>query len=92
MTFETAFHYSIEKSEDPTEGRATTIKFQGKLTSESTGQLKELVKPIIASGGRIRYEIPCPFRFRLRRPTRSLPVLFGRQAHLATESLPEGAR
>jgi anti-anti-sigma factor len=53
MTLETAFHYSIEKSEDPTEGRVTTIRFQGKLTSESTGQLKELVKPIIASGGRI---------------------------------------
>jgi anti-anti-sigma factor len=53
MTLETAFHYEIEKSEDPTTGRVTTIKLQGKLNGEGAGQIKELVKPIIASGGRI---------------------------------------
>jgi|SRR5271154_3884251 len=53
MTLETAFHYEIEKSEDPTTGRVTTIKLQGKLNGEGAVQIKELVKPIIASGGRI---------------------------------------
>jgi anti-anti-sigma factor len=52
MTLESAFHYDIEKSGDPSTGRDTTITFHGKLTSDSTDQLKELVKPIIASGGR----------------------------------------
>jgi anti-anti-sigma factor len=53
MTLESAFHYDIEKSGDSSTGRVTTITFHGKLTSDSTEQLKELVKPIIASGGRI---------------------------------------
>ena len=53
MTLEPAFHYDIEKTDDPSTGRVTTIKFHGKLTSDSTDQIKDLVKPIIASGGRI---------------------------------------
>ena len=53
MTLESAFHYDIEKSGDPSTGRVTTLTFHGKLTSDSTDHLKELVKPIIASGGRI---------------------------------------
>jgi anti-anti-sigma factor len=53
MSLESPFHYEIEKSGDSTTGRVTTLKFHGKLTSDSTAQIKEIVKPIIASGGRI---------------------------------------
>jgi anti-sigma B factor antagonist len=47
------FHYEVEKSTDDLLGRVTTIKCHGRLTSESAGELKEGVKPIILSGGRI---------------------------------------
>ena len=47
------FHYEVEKSQDEVMGRVTTIKCHGRLTNESAGQVKELVKPLIDSGGRI---------------------------------------
>lgn len=48
-----AFHYEIEESRDQTGWKTTTIHCHGKLVSPGNGQLKELVKPLLAQGGRI---------------------------------------
>lgn len=48
------FSYEVEKSPDDKHGnKVTTIKCHGKLISENTNQIKELVKPMIPLGGRI---------------------------------------
>jgi anti-anti-sigma factor len=47
------FHYEIEESEDQTGWKTTTIRCHGKLVSENAGQVRELVGPMIANGGRI---------------------------------------
>ena len=50
---EAVFHYEIQKSEDDTTGSITTIVCHGKVVSETSAQVKELVKPLIPLGGRI---------------------------------------
>jgi len=47
-----SFHYDIEESEDETGWKTTTIHCHGKLISENTAQIRELVNPLIARGGR----------------------------------------
>ena len=47
------FNYEVEKSEDEGAGPVTTIICHGRVVSETAGQLKELVKPLIPQGGRI---------------------------------------
>jgi anti-anti-sigma factor len=46
------FHYEIEESEDESGWKTTTIHCHGKLISENTAQIRELVSPLIARGGR----------------------------------------
>jgi anti-sigma B factor antagonist len=53
MTSEAPFHCEVEKSGDPTTGRVTTIKCHGRLVSDTAAEIKEVVKPVIKSGGRI---------------------------------------
>jgi anti-anti-sigma factor len=54
MSPEPAFHYELEKSRDETLGQdVTTIHCHGRLTNDNSGQIKELVKPMIGKGGRI---------------------------------------
>jgi anti-anti-sigma factor len=49
-----SFHYEVEKSEDDQHGnKVTTIKCHGRLVSESAGEIKELVRPLLPLGGRI---------------------------------------
>src|ERR1700678_2420532 len=52
-TPETVFNYEVEKSEDEVTGPVTTILCHGRLVSETAGQLKEVVKPLIPLGGKI---------------------------------------
>ena len=52
-TPETVFHYEVEKSEEESTGPVTTILCHGRVVSETSSQLKELVKPLIPHGGRI---------------------------------------
>jgi anti-sigma B factor antagonist len=47
------FRYEIEESQDHTGWKTTTIHCHGKLVNQTAGQLKEVVKPRIAQGGRI---------------------------------------
>jgi len=47
------FNFEIEKSEDPTTGRMTTVICHGSLANQTAGELKDAVKPLIADGGRI---------------------------------------
>ena len=52
-TPETTFHYEVETSEDENKWKVTTITCHGRLVSDNADQIKELVKPLIAEGGRI---------------------------------------
>jgi anti-anti-sigma factor len=47
------FRYEVEESADATGWKTTTIHCHGRLVSQTAGQLKELVKPLIPEGGRI---------------------------------------
>jgi anti-anti-sigma factor len=46
------FHYEVEESQDETGYKTTTIKCHGKLTSDNTAEIRALVSPLIAAGGR----------------------------------------
>ncbi len=52
-TPEAVFHYEVEKSGDDTTGPITTILCHGRVVSQTSGQIKEVVKPLIPLGGRI---------------------------------------
>jgi anti-anti-sigma factor len=52
-TPEAVFHYEIQKSGDETAGPITTILCHGRVVSQTAGQIKEVVKPLIPLGGRI---------------------------------------
>ena len=43
----------LEKSKDKNGNQVTTIKCHGELVSDTAGEIKELVKPLIPLGGRI---------------------------------------
>jgi anti-anti-sigma factor len=53
MVRDRSFHYELEKSKDKNGNQATTIKCHGELVSDTAGQVKELVRPLILLGGRI---------------------------------------
>jgi anti-anti-sigma factor len=49
-----SFEYEVEKATDDSTGVVTTtIHCHGRLVAENSGQLKELVKPLIPQGGKI---------------------------------------
>ncbi len=50
---EAVFHYEIQKSGDESTGPITTILCHGRVVSETAGQIKEVVKPLIPLGGHI---------------------------------------
>jgi anti-anti-sigma factor len=52
-TPEPVFHYEVQKSGDENTGAVTTITCHGRLVSETSGQIKEMVKPLIPMGRRI---------------------------------------
>lgn len=45
--------WEIQNWVDDTYGKTTSLKLHGRLVSETAGEFKELVKPMIAAGGRI---------------------------------------
>ncbi len=53
MSTATSFTYEVEKTGDSTTGRVTTVTLHGRLVSDNTAELKALLKPLIAAGGRI---------------------------------------
>lgn len=48
-----SFHYEMEKSEDPHSGTLTTIKCHGRLVAGNSGEISDLVRPMLSLGGRI---------------------------------------
>ncbi len=52
-----SLQYAVEKSTDDRSNAVTTIKCQGRIVSDTAGQLKEVVKPLIPSGGRILIDL-----------------------------------
>jgi anti-sigma B factor antagonist len=50
---EAAFYYEVEKGPDEPIGPVTTIVCHGRVVSETSNQLKEVVKPLIPKGGHI---------------------------------------
>jgi anti-anti-sigma factor len=55
MTRDGSFHCELEKSKDKAENgnQVTTVKCHGELVSDTAGEIKELVRPLIPLGGRI---------------------------------------
>ena|ERR1700761_8034404 len=49
--------YEIEKSKDDHSQQITTLILHGRLVSETSGQLKEVIKPLIPEGGIIRLDL-----------------------------------
>lgn len=48
-----SLQFEVEKLPDGPKGnKVTKVKWYGKLTNANAGQLKEVVKPLLASGGR----------------------------------------
>jgi anti-sigma B factor antagonist len=56
-TPEAVFQYEIQKSGDESTGPVTTIVCHGKVVNETSGQLKDVVKPLIPGGGRIMLDL-----------------------------------
>ena len=52
-TREAVFHYEVLNSGDEDTGAVTTITCHGRLGSETSGQIKQRVKPLIPMGRRI---------------------------------------
>jgi anti-anti-sigma factor len=50
---ELTFRCEVEETEDATKWKTTTLRCHGRLVSENAREIKELVKPLIARGGRI---------------------------------------
>ncbi len=54
METPSSFHYEVEQSEvDQRGNKLTTIKCHGKLIMGNSGEIKDLVKPLLPQGGRI---------------------------------------
>jgi anti-anti-sigma factor len=53
MSTATSFAYEVEKTGGSTTGRVTSVTLHGGLVTGNTAELKALLKPLIASGGRI---------------------------------------
>lgn len=49
----TTQQYDVVESTDEHNVQVTTIKCHGRIVSDTAGQLKEIVKPLIPAGGRI---------------------------------------
>jgi anti-anti-sigma factor len=49
--------YEIEKSKNDHDQPVTTIICHGRLVSETSGQIKEAIKPLIPEGGIIRLDL-----------------------------------
>jgi|SRR5271156_6498223 len=55
MTPSESFHCEVGKSNDKDEqgNQVTTVKCHGRLVSDTAGEMKEAVRPLITLGGRI---------------------------------------
>jgi anti-sigma B factor antagonist len=49
----TAFHYEIEETRDENDFKVTVVKCRGRLLSENSAEIREVVHPLILRGGRI---------------------------------------
>jgi anti-anti-sigma factor len=52
-----SFSYEVEKSTDESNNIVTTIKCHGRVVSDTAGQLREVIKPLILQGGRILIDL-----------------------------------
>jgi anti-anti-sigma factor len=57
MARDRSFHCELEKSIDENGHQVTTIKCHGELISDTAGEMKELVRPLISPGGRIVIDV-----------------------------------
>jgi anti-anti-sigma factor len=53
MATEPILTYEVDKSGDELGNNVTTIKCHGRLVNDTAGKVKDLIKPLIAEGGRI---------------------------------------
>src|ERR1700735_251296 len=62
-----SFRYEVEKSPDVDQhgNKVTTIKCHGRLISEHSNEIKDLVKPLIPLGGPIVMRLAALFGFKV---------------------------
>lgn len=48
-----SFRFEVETSEDPQTGKLTTITCHGRLVAGNSGEISDLVRPLLSVGGRI---------------------------------------
>lgn len=48
-----SFDYEVEKSTDESNNAVTTVKCRGRLVSDTAGEIRGVVRPLITQGGRI---------------------------------------
>ena len=53
MAPETSFHYEVEKSQDENGNKLTKIRCHGRLIAGNSGEISDVVKPLIPQGGHI---------------------------------------
>ena len=53
MARDRSFHCELARNKDENGNQVTTIKCQGELVSNTVGEIKEVVRPLILLGGRI---------------------------------------
>jgi anti-anti-sigma factor len=56
ITREPAMRYEVEEAAGGA-GGTTTVRFYGRLTNETAQEVREVVKPLIARGGRIAIDV-----------------------------------
>jgi anti-sigma B factor antagonist len=47
------FHYEIEETRDENDFKVTVVKCRGRLLSENSTEIRDVVRPLILHGGRI---------------------------------------
>lgn len=52
-----SLQFEIEKSRDELNNSVTTVKCHGRIVSDTAGQLRDEVKPLIPEGGRILIDL-----------------------------------
>jgi anti-anti-sigma factor len=57
MARDGSFHCELEQAEDKNGSPATTIRCSGELVSNTAGEIKDLVRPLIPSGGHIIIDV-----------------------------------
>jgi anti-anti-sigma factor len=53
-----SFHYEVERAQDDEYGnKVTLVKCHGKLVSQTSGEMRDAIRPLLQQGGRILVDL-----------------------------------